>query len=121
MPCLNTDYLQKDLKARRAVWLEGQTINKYTASPWFWESGSGKWDRRATDTPSPQSSFGDSFHYLTGQKRAWFRHGEGVWSYDTAANAWTQLKPTGPKLPFGIDATSCYDPKRDRRRRPDRD
>ena len=114
MPCSNTDYLQKDLKARRAVWLEGRTINKSAASPWFWESGSGKWNRRATDTPSPRSGFGDSFHYLAGQKRAWFRHGEEIWFYDTAANTWTPAKPTGPKLPFGIDATSCYDPKRER-------
>jgi hypothetical protein len=114
MPCPNTDYLQKDLKARRAVWLDGQVLNKSAASPWFWESESGKWNRRATATPSPRSGFGDSFHYLTGQKRAWFRHGDEVWSYETAANTWTQLKPTGPPLPFGIDATSCYDSKRDR-------
>ena len=114
MPCSNTDYLQKDVKARRALWLEGQTVNKSEASPWFWESKTGKWNRLKTTSPSPRSGFGDSFHYLPGQKRAWFRHGEGIWSYDTAANTWTQLKPTGPKLPFGIDATSCHDPKRAR-------
>ena len=114
MPCPNTDYLHKGLKARRAVWLEGKTLNKSAASPWFFESESGKWNRRATATKSPRSGFGDSFHYLPGQKRAWFRHGEEVWFYDTAANVWTQAKPTGPPLPFGIDATSCHDSKRAR-------
>ena len=114
MPCSNTDYLQKDLKARRAVWLESQTVNNSAASPWFWESETGKWNRLVTATKSPNSGFGDSFHSLPGEKRAWFRHGEEVWFYNTAANAWTQAKPTGPPLPFGIDATSCYDPKRER-------
>ena len=114
MPCSNTDYLAKELKTRRARWLQGQTLNKSAASPWFWESGTGKWNRVKTTTPSPRSGFGDSFHYLPGEKRAWFRHGEEVWFYDTAANAWTQARPTGPPLPFGIDATSCHDAKRDR-------
>ena len=114
MPCSNTDYLQKDLKARRAVWLESQTVNNSAASPWFWESETGKWNRLVTATKSPNSGFGDSFHSLPGEKRAWFRHGEEVWFYETAANAWTQAKPTGPPLPFGIDATSCHDAKRKR-------
>ena len=63
---------------------------------------------------SPNSGFGDALVYLPGHKRAFFRHGEEVWFYDTADNAWTQAKPTGPPLPFGIDATSCHDTKRDR-------
>jgi hypothetical protein len=67
-----------------------------------------------TATRSPRSGFGASFHYLPGQKRAWFRHGEEVWFYDTEGNAWTQAKPAGSQLPFGIDATSCNDSKRDR-------
>ena len=99
MPCSNTDYLQKDVKARRALWLEGQTVNKSAASPWFWESETGKWNRLKTTSPSPRSGFGDSFHYLPGQKRAWFRHGEDIWSYDTAANTWTQLKPPARSSP----------------------
>lgn len=114
MPCPNEDYLVKSLKQRRAKWLHGKEVNTSKASPWLFESGTGKWSRRATATKSPGSSFGDSLHYLPGQKRAFFRHGEEVWFYDTAGNAWSQAKPTGPALPFGIDATSCYDSKRDR-------
>ena len=113
MPCPG-DYLVKELSARRQEWRKDRTVNKAAASPWFFESDTGKWNRRATATKSPRSGFGDSFHYLPGQKRAFFRHGEAVWLYDTAGNEWTQLKPTGPPLPFGIDATSCHDSKRDR-------
>jgi hypothetical protein len=114
MPCPNNDYLFKSLKQKREKWLQDQTVNKSAASPWFFGSDTGKWNRRATATQSARSGYGDSFHYLPGQKRAFFRHGEEVWFYDTAGNAWTQAKPTGPPLPFGIDATSCYDAKRDR-------
>ena len=114
MPCPNGDYLEKSLKVRQTRWREGQKLNNSAASPWFFGSETGKWNRRKTASPSPRSGYGDSFHYLAGKKRAWFRHGDQVWLYDTAANAWTQLKPTGPPLPFGIDATSCYDPKRNR-------
>ena len=114
MPCPNTDYLVKSLKQKREVWLKDQTVNQSTASPWFFEIDTGKWNRRPTATKSPPSGFGDSFHYLPGQKRAFFRHSDEVWFYETAGNAWTQAKPTGPPLPFGIDASSCHDPKRDR-------
>ncbi len=114
MPCSNFDYLEKSVKQRRAAWLNAQSINKSFASPWFFESQTGKWDRRATATKSPPSGFGDAFIYLDSQHRAFFRHSEEVWFYDTAANSWSQIKPDGPALPFGIDATSCYDPKRQR-------
>ncbi len=114
MPSPNYDYLAKALKRRREQWLAGQNVNRTKASPWFYESDRGKWNRLVTGMTNLRSSYGDSFHYLPGQKRAFFRHGEEVWFYDTAANTWTQVHPNGPALPFGIDATSCYDPKRER-------
>jgi len=114
MPCPNHDYLVKSLKQRREQWRKGQTINDSMASPWFFESDTGKWNRRATAMKHPASGFGDALIYLPGRKRSYFRHLEDVWFYDTAANTWTEVKPTGPALPFGIDATSCFDSKRDR-------
>jgi len=114
MPCSNYDYLDKLLAQKRKQWLEGRSLNTAAASPWLYESDRGRWDRRATATKSPRSGFGDNFHYLPGQKRAFFRHGEEVWFCDTAANAWQQIRPAGPPLPFGIDGTSCHDTKRDR-------
>jgi hypothetical protein len=113
MPCPG-DYLTKSLKAKRAAWREGHTTNRSGASPWFYDVATGRFDRRATAQKSPRSGFGDALVYLPGQRRAFFRHGEEVWFYDTAANTWTEIQPAGPKLPFGIDATSCYDAKRDR-------
>ena len=34
--------------------------------------------------------------------------------YDTTTDKWRNVNPKGPEPPWGIDATSCYDPKRDR-------
>ena len=68
--------------SRHRVWLDGAILNKSAASPWLFESGSGRWNRRATAMPGPRSGFGDSFHYLPGQGRAWFRHGDEVWFRD---------------------------------------
>ena len=114
MPCSNTDYLEKSVKRRREEWLKDQTVNKSSASPWFFETVSGKWNRRATAMRNPASGFGDAFIYLPEEKRAFFRHCEEVWFYEAGANRWSQVKPSGPALPFGIDATACYDPKRAR-------
>jgi hypothetical protein len=114
MPCPNHDYLIKSLKQRRAAWWQERKENNSAASPWFFESDNGKWNRRATGTASPRSGYGDSFHYLPGLHRAFFRHTDEIWFYDTNENSWSQAQPTGPPLPFGIDATSCYDTKRKR-------
>jgi hypothetical protein len=85
------------------------------ASPWIFESATGRWNRTRTGTPAPRSGFGDTFVYLAPRKQAFFAHrSQDVWFYDTRKNAWTPVKPSGPPPPFGIDATSCYDPKRDR-------
>jgi hypothetical protein len=42
------------------------------------------------------------------------RGNQEVWFYDTVTNRWQQKSPAGPRPPFGIDATSGYDPKRER-------
>jgi len=105
---------RNDLKQRQQQWRKGQTVNESMASPWFFASDTGKWNRRATTAKNPKSGYGDALIYLPGQKRAFFRHGEEVWFYHTETNWWAQEKPGGPALPFGIDATSCYDSKRER-------
>src|SRR6185503_12168491 len=85
------------------------------ASPWFFDSLSGKWARTKTETPCPKSGFGDTFHYLPSLKKAFFAHGsKEVAIYDPAANKWERPAAGGPLPPFGIDATSCVDTKRDR-------
>jgi hypothetical protein len=83
-------------------------------SPWSFDGASGEWDRRTTETVSPSSSFGDVLMYVPTKKQVFFRHGEEVWFFDPPKNKWAQAKVKGPKPPFGIDPTACYDSKRDR-------
>jgi hypothetical protein len=110
MPNLH-DYWKRALP-QRSRWLKPAPAD---ASPWSFETVTGKWGRRRTGTPGPKSGFGDTLLYLPGRKQVFFAHrSEEVWFYDTAANRWKQAAPAGPRPPWGIDATSCYDPKRER-------
>ncbi len=85
------------------------------ASPWFFEAATGTWNRVRTGTPAPSSSFGDTLIYIPDRHQAFFAHrSSDVWFYDIPANRWKHVVPKGPPPPFGIDATSCYDSKRER-------
>lgn len=108
----NTHEYWKKALPQREKWLKPPPAD---ASPWSYDAASGKWGRRRTGTPAPKSSYGDTLIYLAGQRRAFFAHrSQEIWFYDTAANTWSKPKVDGPPPPFGIDATSCYDPKRER-------
>ena len=85
------------------------------ASPWFFDSRTGCWDRKRTGTPGPKSGFGDTLIYLPSRKEAFFAHrSREVWFYNVEKNAWRRPEVDGPSPPFGIDAVSCTDPKRER-------
>ena len=85
------------------------------ASPWMFDSATGKWSRTRTGTPAPKSGFGDTFHYVPSLRKAFFAHGsKEVALYDPAANTWEKPAVSGPPPPFGIDATSCVDTRRER-------
>ncbi len=85
------------------------------ASPWFYETATGKWSRLRTGTTGPQSGCGDTLIYLPGRRQAFFLHrNQDAWIYDTQRNKWRNVEPAGPQPPFGIDATSCYDSRRHR-------
>ena len=104
-------YEKKALPQRRRWW----KMPPEDASPWLFETASGKWNRLRTGSPGPSSSFGDTLIYLTAERRAFFLHrNSDVWFYDVPGNKWQSVNPQGPKPPFGIDATSCYDSKRHR-------
>jgi hypothetical protein len=108
----NTHPYWEKAMPQRKEWLKPPPAD---ASPWFYETTTGKWNRLRTGTPGPRSSHGDTLIYLAGRKQAFFVYrNEDVWLYDTQTNKWQQLEPKGPRPPFGIDATSCYDSKRDR-------
>jgi hypothetical protein len=104
-------YEKKSLPQRARWWQEPPR----DASPWFFETATGKWNRLRTGTTGPVSSFGDVFLYLPERQQAFFAHRYSeVWFYDARANRWQQASPKGPKPPFGIDATACYDSRRQR-------
>jgi hypothetical protein len=108
----NTHGYEKKALPQREKWFKPQPKD---ASPWLFESESGKWNRLRTGTPTPPSSYGDTLIYLPARKQAFFLHrNENVWLYDVPANKWKPVDVKGPKPPFGIDAVSCYDPKRER-------
>jgi hypothetical protein len=83
-------------------------------SPWAFDVDTGQWERRVTSTKSPPSSFGDVLLYVPTRKQIFFWHGQEVWFYDPAKNAWSRAAAKGPRPPFGIDPTACYDARRDR-------
>ena len=63
---------------------------------------------------SPTSQVGDVVIYLP-TRREVFHYSYGrIAFYDPAANSWRTVVPKGPKPAFGIDATACYDARRDR-------
>ena len=105
------EYWAKELPQRKK-WLKPAPTD---SSPWTFDPATGKWDRRRTGAPAPKSSYGDTFIYVPSKKQAFFaRRSQEVWFYDPKANMWTARSPEGPPPPFGIDATSCYDSKRER-------
>src|SRR5262245_21201795 len=108
----NTHEYWKKALPQREKWLKSPPAD---ASPWSYDPASGKWDHRRTGTVAPKSSYGDTLIYLPCQKRAFFaQRSQEIWFYDSAANKWSKPKVDGPPPPFGIDATSCYDSKRER-------
>jgi len=105
------EYWAKELPQRKK-WLKPPPTD---SSPWTFDPATGKWDRRRTGAPAPKSSYGDTLIYVPSKKQAFFaRRSQEVWFYDPKANMWTARRPEGPPPPFGIDATSCYDSKRER-------
>jgi hypothetical protein len=82
---------------------------------WLKPAPADKWNRLRTGTTAPKSGYGDTLVYLSACQQAFFAHrNQEVWFYDTAKDSWRRAKREGPPPPFGIDATSCYDAKRER-------
>lgn len=106
------EYWMRPLSQRRR-WLRNPPAD---SSPWFFETATGRWNRvRTGGTPKPPSGFGDTFIYIPGQNKAFFAYrSSDVWFYDTQNDRWRKPEVEGPPPPFGIDAVSCYDAKRER-------
>jgi hypothetical protein len=110
MPC-GDPYWEAAIPQRKR-WLKSAPAD---ASPWFFESLTGRWNRKRTMTRGPATGFGDALVYVPTKKQAFFVHRSSeVWFYDPCEETWTAVKAKGQKPPFGIDPTCCYDSKRDR-------
>jgi len=108
----NPHSYEKKALPQRERWWKGPPRD---ASPWMFETLTGRWNRLRTGTPAPPSSFGDTLIYLPTRKQAFFAHrSSDVWLYDIPTNKWKHVTAKGQKPPFGIDATACYDAKRER-------
>ena len=53
------------------------------ASPWLFETASGRWNRLRTGTTAPKSGYGDTLIYLSSRKQAFFAHREEATSTAT--------------------------------------
>jgi hypothetical protein len=114
MPCPGNYW--SGIKGRREFARKNHSaIRPPNASPWIYDTVKGQWDRRVTKQPTPPSGFGDALIYLAPHKKVFqYRRGQNPRYYDPAENTWTAVKAKGPRPPFGIDFTACYDPKADR-------
>src|SRR5262249_24819816 len=107
------DYWGRAMPKRLAVLKEnGKKLNTTYASPWFYDTAAGKWQRRKTATPSPATGYGGLLVYLPTRKLFWC-FGKRAHLYDPAANRWT-ASASRDRQPTGIDFGSCYDSKRGR-------
>jgi len=107
------------LDARRNLWGVGHGYRPVDCSPWMYDTATGKFQLQKTAAGAPTGGFGDAFVYVPSMKKFWFRKASGwtgydAFYYDPAANTWTGVVASGPKPPFGIDATCCLDTKRNR-------
>ena len=110
VPC-GDPYWKRPL-AQRKQWFKPAPRD---ASPWTFDPSTGKFNRQRTGGAAPRSGFGDVLTYLPKQREFFYAHrSKDVWFYNPQKNQWRQAKPKGPPPPFGIDCTSCYDPKRER-------
>ncbi len=117
MPARGSNYFKRALPTFYAFLAEAKDrLNRDHAGPWMFDVDRAVWLRTKTKSPSPASMPGDTVLFISSVDALFFRHARRreVWFYHLAREDWRRAGPTGPNPPFGIDATSCYDPKRDR-------
>jgi hypothetical protein len=88
-------------------------------SPWMYNVATGKFELFKVQGSYPGnytcSSVGAIMYVPTIKKLFyWIGGAKDAWLYDPQTNAWSNISPTGPPPPFGVDPNVCYDSKRDR-------
>jgi hypothetical protein len=87
-----------------------------SCSPWMYDANTGKFELHKVKGPAPSFGKADVLVYVPGIKKSFYYHGgaKDAWLYDAQKNSWTHVMPKGPPPPFGLDASACFDPKRNR-------
>jgi hypothetical protein len=107
------DYWGKAMPKRQTFLKENaKSLNTTHASPWFYDTAAGKWERSRTANPNPSTSYGGLLVYLPTRKQFWCFQ-KGATLYDPVTNRWT-ASASKDRQPTGIDFGSCYDGKRER-------
>jgi len=118
MPCPGPDWIAV-LGERRKSW-GGYVKWPHTpssCSPWMYNVTTAKFELLKAPGAFPGIGKADVLVYVPSIKKLFYWHGGGAkeaWFYDPKANAWSRLAPKGPPPPFGIDANTCLDLKRER-------
>jgi hypothetical protein len=100
---------------RRKLWDGKFGPGGGNVSPWMYNVAAGKFELLKVKGAVPDYTYSNIAEYIPSLKKMVYLQSKGIaWLYDPQANTWTNLKPTGPKPPFGIDASACLDFKRDR-------
>jgi hypothetical protein len=99
--------------ARRKIW--GGKYMAENCSPWMYDAATGRFELQKVKGFAPDYSYSNVCEYIPSLKKMVYIQVKSVASlYDPGTNTWTSLKPSGPRVPFGIDASACLDTKRER-------
>ncbi|MHC4915887.1 MAG: Kelch repeat-containing protein [Planctomycetota bacterium] len=111
----NGDPYWKKPLARRLKWLEGKKL-AHRSTPWYWNTVTGKFERRVCSEHPPRHGYGKVLIYVGGGRSFYWRGmpWKSVWFHDHRTSKWTEVKPAGDFPPWGAYVNACYDAKRRR-------
>lgn len=103
--------------ARTMIWAQtnANPVCAKAFSPYFFNTQTGNFERYAFGGESPQFGFADIFKYIPSLKKyIYIMSDSDVWLYDLKRREWTHPAVSGPVWQVGIEASACFDNKRNR-------
>jgi hypothetical protein len=115
MPTISSGHIHVWDERRKTWGMAGKFSPDTPYSPWMYDVASGKFELLKVKGMVPDYSYSNICEYIPRLKKMVYIQTKGIASlYDPQTNTWTSLKPSGPRAPFGIDASACLDLKRER-------
>ncbi len=96
--------------------LKERGCNRKTCSPWYYDTGSGRFDRYLVSGEEPEThneGTTNQLIYIPGLKKFFCAGRGGSAFFDPETRAWTKVASPGVTI-SGINHGACYDPKRRR-------